>query len=93
MPQDTRIDIKGDASVTWNHPEIYGPDEGIQDPPPPSTLRLDLCHVRAAKGIIIRYSSRRDGWVISMEKTRGDAVAEGEEVEVAFVPGWAAHEE
>lgn len=87
-PHSIEIDGGGTVRIDWCYPDIYTPTD---------TLVIGLTHVRAAKSILIRYESERDGWVILMVKTRedpsgGGADDLGEEVEVAFVHGWAAHE-
>jgi hypothetical protein len=65
------------------YPDAYDEKEDVID--------IELCSVRAANSIRIKYDMARDGWQILMDKTRdvdcGCEVIQ-ENVEVAFIPAW-----
>lgn len=76
------------AAVNWNHPERGA--GGLT----PDSVRVDLCDVRAASGVVLRYDFRRDGWsvrrvvdFVEADGTELGCLADGDE-EVAFLPAF-----
>ena len=74
------------------HVELNFPPYKDQESDNPKGIQIGLNHVRAANDIRITYDLDRDGWVISMEKTKdmGDysIITVGSLEEMAFVPAW-----
>jgi hypothetical protein len=76
-------------TIDWMYPEIYDRDKQ-------STLRIGLCHTRAADDIRIKYDSERDGWIIeqaSIFEHDTDKNYDPDWKEVAFVKAWGRKEE
>ena len=93
---DQTIDIDGDICIEWG--QGHAPDDQ-------STLSLDLSHngltLAASSGarLQIKYSSERDGWIISRQVTIGRCLLEdgvnypvSEIREKAFIPAWEEDE-
>ena len=64
----------------------------------PDAVTIGLMDVRAADQITVRYDFDRDGWAISMDRTRERDGSDGMEVaepdvEVAFIPAWNEDDE
>lgn len=75
------ITVENDAFVTMWYPDMKEP----------FTIWVDLCHVRAASPIGIRYDFERDGYsIIQGPVIQRESWAEpaGDDEEVAFVPAW-----
>jgi hypothetical protein len=67
-----------DCTVSFWYPDNKGLTE--------ETLYVDLDHVRAARGLTIKYDFDRDGWSIVADISKDDFnYMPGE---VAFIPAW-----
>jgi hypothetical protein len=86
----TKNNVPEHARIDWLYPEIYDRDKQ-------STLRIGMCHTRAADDIRIKYDSERDGWVIEQSSTFAwdceDPVMDEDWQEAAFVQAWAREKE
>ena len=68
--------------VVWWYPDIYNAKHW---------LTVSLMHTRAADDLHIRFDSERDGWVITMDRTRdGEGYMETivDKEQMAFIPAW-----
>jgi hypothetical protein len=63
---------------------FYPPNKGLTK----EHVYINLLHVRAARGIVIRYDFDRDGWAIEADIFVGDEPHEAIDGEVAFITAW-----
>jgi hypothetical protein len=83
------FDLKQNAHVVA---EFFYP--GFGEPEQPK-VTVGLCHVRAADSITIYFDGDRNGYVITMDKTKeasGMMEAVEKDAEVAFIPAWNCDE-
>jgi hypothetical protein len=81
------LDLMQKAHV---HAEFFYPQFSAPEQP---KVTVGLCHVRAADSITIYFDGDRNGYVITMNKTKFDEKGHFLEVieydaEVSFIPAW-----
>jgi hypothetical protein len=82
--ENESVDVRGSVDIDWMYPDAYEDN-------PKDKIEIHLYSVRAADSLIIKYDMERDGWSISMARTKDhDDYSEDTGIvdEMAFIPAW-----